>query len=202
MGCNQNQSEVPVHTADGSNPNPSKGDGKITHDVPPLFSESQLKAGQRIEWQTTTKTGSQICIQWIVTGSNATGITIESRYARKCLPYDDSHVEHIKFDPDRNGLVTMHIITQNGETTDTKGSLTGKSIFDFIYGHSGKVEFLLTQVKLGEDQYDTFRVKNRLYYNKPGHAFHAFVLTFQDADSNQYQFKQSDPAIEALPKTP
>ncbi len=201
-GCGAKNHELAIQTPDEQKTDHGNGSEKTSFDVPPLFSESQLKIGQWIEWQSTNSNGTTNCMRWKIIGSTASGIALESRSARKCAAYDDSHIELIKFNPDRNGLITMHTISEDGVVIDQKGYLIGKSIFDFLYGYTDKVDFTLGQWTLGTDQFAVFKLKNRFYYNKPGHPFHAFMLTFKDADSHAYQYKQSDPALEALPKDP
>jgi hypothetical protein len=202
QGCGPQSHELPIQIPDGHKTDQGNGNEKTNFDVPPLFAESQLKIGQWIEWQSTNSNGSKNCMRWKIISSTASGFTIESRSARKCAAYDDSHIELITFNPDKNGLITKHTISEDGVMVENKGYLLGKSIFQFIYGYTDKVEFTLGQWTLGTDRFPTYKLKNQFFYNKQGHPFHAFMLTFKDSSSNAYQYKQSDPALEALPKDP
>jgi len=200
FGCGPKKNEVAIQTGNPTSEETEKNE-KTTFDVPPLFSESQLKVGQWIEWQRTHASGAKDCTRWKIAGMTDSGIMIESRFSRKCVEPDNSHVEYIKFNPD-TGKITTHRITDDGVPSNDNGALYQTSIFEYFYGYTKKVDFLATSWTLEKTKYPVFKIEGLNYYNNPKHPFHAFILTFQDGNSNKHQYRQSEPALEALPNTP
>jgi len=200
FGCGPKKNEVAIQTGNPPTEDTEKNE-KTTFDVPPLFSESQLKVGQWIEWQRTLASGKTDCTRWKIAGISDSGVTIESRFSRKCTEPDDSHVEYIKFNP-ADGEITMHLVIDDGVQHSKPGPLYDDSIFKYLYGYPQKVDFLATSWTLEKAKYSVFKIEGLNYYNNPKHPFHAFILTFKDGNSNKHQYKQSEPALEALPNTP
>ena len=199
--CGLSKKQASVEGPDkGQQGKPGSSD-KTQFEVPPLFAESQLKVDQWIEWQRTYSTGAKDCVRWKVANITSSGILIEGRISKKCVEPDDSRVESIFFQPD-SGQVLEHQIKTVGMPSTTQGPLYGKSIFGYIYGNPNKVQFLPTAFKFGENQFAVYKIGDTSFYNNAGHAFHAFALSFIGTDNpgTRYQFKQSEPALEALPK--
>ena len=204
--CGKQKSEVPVTTTGtDSKPDGNHNSQKPQFDVPPLYSESQFKIGQWIEWKNSTA-GSKDCLQWKIANITTTGILIEARTSRKCETPDNSRVESIFFAPDSGDVLSDQIKTEGVPVPDV-GPLKGLKIFSFLYGSSEKVQFTNGTWKLNDENqlssYNVLSMKDRLFYNNPGHPFHAFALKFKDEKSGAiYRYKQSEPELEYLPKDP
>lgn len=207
--CGLQKKEVAVTGGNGGKPpGPGNGSEKPTVNTPPLFAENQLKAGQWLEWQRTSPKGVKDCVRWLITDINQDGIYIESRTSRKCTAPDENsrQVEHILFVPE-TGYVKMDVIKTDGITQEP-GPLNKGSIFGHIYGNPEKVTYFDVIWKNAEGvSYSAYKVKDRTYYNKanPNHPFHGFALAFKETDKTgdyQYQYKQSEPSLEAVPKDP
>jgi hypothetical protein len=203
--CGETHKEIPVSAGKPSTDKPAT-DQKNSFDVPPLFSEQQLKVGQTIEWQRTASNGTTDCLQWkVVSISDSAGISIEVRFSRKCATYDDTYrTEKITFDP-ADGQVDEDVIITGGNQ-DSNGPLKQKSVFDsHISGRNSKIDFLKTlwtwPTSEKKEQFPAFQAlkSKSIYYDDPGHPFHAFALSFQ-FNEQQYQYKSSDPALKSVPK--
>jgi hypothetical protein len=201
--CGETHKELAVSAGKADDNKPAT-DQKTSFDVPPLFSEQQLQVGQTIEWQRTAANGTTDCVQWKVTSINdSAGVSIEIRFSRKCASFDDTYrTERIAFNP-ADGVVSDDVIITGG-VADANGPLKTKSLFAFhITGVNQKVNFLKTLWTLPfsekKDQAAVFQIQKSLFYDEPGHPFHAFGLSFK-YDDLQYQYKNSNPALKAAPK--